>query len=275
VEVVLGYDGGGLTFDPAVPADINTLKVMMPGYGYWIRTDGEATLVYPQRAPAAAVVVAAADRDNTDALRNPAGLVPTSEWISLWGEDIRVSGDPIAAGTEVRVSDPQGVVCGVGNFHADGRFRMIAVYRDDPATEMDEGAEPGDRLTVTIGDDLRFEGIDWEGHGSVVAFTEAARISERSTTPITTALHQNFPNPFNPATTVPYDVAAAGEVSVAIYSVTGERVRTLVDGHHGPGRYRAPWDGRDERGNGVASGVYFYRLTAPGVSLTRKMVVVR
>ncbi|MGD8279360.1 MAG: FlgD immunoglobulin-like domain containing protein, partial [Gemmatimonadota bacterium] len=275
VEVVMGYDAGGLTFDPDVPPEFNTLQVLEPGFGYWIRMENAATLVYPDPLPGVAVVIEAVAPGRETAAPVSARLVPTTEWMNVWGRGISVDGDAIPAGTEIRVSDPQGVVCGVGTFHADGRFRMVPVYRDDPSTEIDEGAEPGDRLTLTIGDALRFEGIEWKNNGDVVAFQDAARLSPGGTLPATTALHQNFPNPFNPTTTVPYDIAVAGDVSVTIFSVTGERVRTLVDEHHGPGRYRAPWDGRDDRGNGVASGVYFYRLTAPEVTLTRKMVVIR
>jgi hypothetical protein len=93
------------------------------------------------------------------------------------------------------------------------------------------------------------------------------------------ALGQNRPNPFNPVTTIEYWVAegAAGKsaVSVVIYDVRGARVRTLVDEAQAAGRYAVEWDGRDERGSPVGSGVYFYRMTAGRFSDVRRMVLLK
>jgi hypothetical protein len=88
-------------------------------------------------------------------------------------------------------------------------------------------------------------------------------------------LEPNVPNPFNPATTIRYQIGAAGAVTLRVYDVTGRLVRTLVDGQRVPGAYEARWDGRDERGRGVASGVYFYRLHAGDFTRTRRMVLLK
>jgi hypothetical protein len=94
--------------------------------------------------------------------------------------------------------------------------------------------------------------------------------------PTVSSLHQNRPNPFNPTTTLTYDVATPGVVSVRIYSVTGELVRTLVDEFKTTGRYDVVWDGRDNNGTTVTTGVYFYRMTAAGfASQTRKMLLLK
>ena len=91
------------------------------------------------------------------------------------------------------------------------------------------------------------------------------------------ALYQNVPNPFNPTTVIHYSVAAGGHdvVTLRIYDVSGRLVRTLVNGHQTPGEKRVVWDGTNGRGQGVATGVYFYRLTAPGFVKTRKMVLLK
>jgi hypothetical protein len=90
------------------------------------------------------------------------------------------------------------------------------------------------------------------------------------------ALHQNVPNPFNPTTTIHYDVPeAGGKVTLRIFDVSGRLVRTLADGVETQGSKQATWDGRDDRGHRVATGVYFCRLTAPGFTKTRKMVLVQ
>ena len=94
--------------------------------------------------------------------------------------------------------------------------------------------------------------------------------------PVTTALLQNHPNPFNPTTAIAYDVATAGRVEIAIYDVSGALVRTLVNEEKGVGRYTATWDGRDGTGNQVHTGVYFYRMTAPGyTSQAKKMLLLK
>ena len=99
-------------------------------------------------------------------------------------------------------------------------------------------------------------------------------------TPKETALLHNYPNPFNPETWIPYDLAKDAEVTLHIYAVNGTLVRTLALGHQAVGRYQsrsraAYWDGRNAFGEKVASGLYFYTLTAGGFSATRKMLILK
>ena len=89
------------------------------------------------------------------------------------------------------------------------------------------------------------------------------------------ALHQNFPNPFNPATTIRFDVTSEGAVELKVFNVRGQEVRTLVDEARPAGFWYVEWDGLNNNGTPVGSGVYLYRLTAPGISEARKMLIVR
>jgi len=93
--------------------------------------------------------------------------------------------------------------------------------------------------------------------------------------PTVSSLHQNRPNPFNPVTTVSYDVATPGVVSIRIYNVSGQLVSTILDEFKGVGRYEAVWDGRDNSGAPVTTGVYFYRMTAPGYEKSMKMTLLK
>jgi flagellar hook assembly protein FlgD len=94
------------------------------------------------------------------------------------------------------------------------------------------------------------------------------------------ALFQNYPNPFNPVTWIPYQLSQASPVVISIYKATGQLVRRLDLGHKSAGIYvskkrAAHWDGMDEYGREVASGVYFYNIQAGNFNATRKMVILR
>ncbi len=91
----------------------------------------------------------------------------------------------------------------------------------------------------------------------------------------TLLLRQNRPNPFNPRTTIPFDLPAGGRVRLRVYDAAGRCVRTLRDADLPRGRHEAVWDGRDARGRAVASGSYFARLTADGRVETVRMGLVR
>jgi hypothetical protein len=90
-------------------------------------------------------------------------------------------------------------------------------------------------------------------------------------------LKQNYPNPFNPTTTIVFYVPDGGvqRVTLKVYGVNGALVKTLVDGVLKPDRYEYSWDGRNNNGDAVGSGVYFYQLRETGFSATRKMVLLK
>lgn len=97
--------------------------------------------------------------------------------------------------------------------------------------------------------------------------------------PLTLSLDQNCPNPFNSTTLIRYQLSAVrsrpSAVTLKIYNIAGQLVRTLVDGPQGPGYHTVSWDGSDSRGRRVASGVYIYRLASEGVRQLRRMVLLR
>ena len=86
-------------------------------------------------------------------------------------------------------------------------------------------------------------------------------------------LFQNRPNPFTPVTRIGFELAQAGRVALGVYSVDGRLIRTLVEEERGAGSHEVTWDGRDAEGQKVAGGVYFYKLAAPGVAESRRMIV--
>jgi hypothetical protein len=89
------------------------------------------------------------------------------------------------------------------------------------------------------------------------------------------ALAQNYPNPFNPTTDIRMDLPSASHVTLRVYNVLGQEVRTLVDGQYPAGFHTVTWDGRNGSGGTVSSGVYFYRIEANGFTETKKMMMLK
>lgn len=88
-------------------------------------------------------------------------------------------------------------------------------------------------------------------------------------------LQQNYPNPFNPSTTIRYNLERKSYVELSIYNICGKKVRTLISQFQNPGEYSVAWDGFDQSGSNVASGIYFCRIEANGYSSSRKMVMLK
>jgi len=111
----------------------------------------------------------------------------------------------------------------------------------------------------------------------IIVFTGSGPVGPVTATgpALRNSLAQNYPNPFNPQTTIAFSIAQRTDVRLAIYDVNGALVRTLANESRAPGAYRLTWDGRNDNGASVASGVYFYRLTAGSFTQTKKMVLLK
>jgi len=93
--------------------------------------------------------------------------------------------------------------------------------------------------------------------------------------PMQYALYQNFPNPFNPVTEIQFDVPDVSAVDLVVYNLMGQQVRRLVNGEIQAGYHRVVWDGLNDRGEPVSTGVYIYSLTSPSFHNTKKMVLLK
>ena len=125
--------------------------------------------------------------------------------------------------------------------------------------------------------DAKAQGIDADGIATLEQLLTAV-LRQAETPPKETALFANYPNPFNPETWIPYQLATPAEVTVSIHAADGTLVRTLALGQLPAGSYAdkdraAYWDGKNELGESVASGVYFYTLKAGEFSATKKMLI--
>jgi hypothetical protein len=145
------------------------------------------------------------------------------------------------------------------------------------------------RRVVEAGDVLEI-GIDGTGEHMVHPYTVTAEdlrrafaridLSQSAFQPEKTRLLQNYPNPFNPETWMPYQLAADALVEIQIYDMQGRLARRLDLGHQSAGYYdsrhrAAHWDGKNETGEFVSSGLYFYQLQAGDYTATRRMVILK
>jgi hypothetical protein len=119
--------------------------------------------------------------------------------------------------------------------------------------------------------------LDANGNESGFALVAPDNVSgvKGAEAPRASYLAQNFPNPFNPATRIGFGLKTPARVSLRIYDAAGRLVRMLVEGNRPAGTYAEPWDGKDDGGRVVASGIYFYRLDAGAFTQTRKMVLLK
>jgi hypothetical protein len=90
-----------------------------------------------------------------------------------------------------------------------------------------------------------------------------------------TQLHNNYPNPFNPETTISFSINTPGRVEIDIYNIRGEKVRTLVREDYPTGNHTVVWNGTDNQNRTVASGVYMYRMSTENYSTTKKMILMK
>ena len=88
-------------------------------------------------------------------------------------------------------------------------------------------------------------------------------------------LSQNYPNPFNPTTSIPYTLETTAHVSLTVYDMAGREIRKIAEGLFSAGTYLSTWEGTDNSGSPVPSGIYFVRLQVADRSLVRKMILTR
>jgi hypothetical protein len=126
------------------------------------------------------------------------------------------------------------------------------------------------------------EAISYEADRSVgtireplILSTEGVAFEVTENVPAAFSLSQNYPNPFNPMTTIEYSLPEQSHVMLEIFNILGQRVSTLVSVSQPAGRHRIVWDGKDDQGKDVASGIYFYRLEAGEFTDSKRMVILK
>ena len=269
VQQVMGFDQGALIWTPE-GGYLSTLETMNPGFGYWIKSSMDASLYYP---PFGGI-----DPDDFELggrvaqSTNTTSLEASREWMAVYGSNITVDGTPLADGARIEFVSGE-TVCGVGEYH-NGLLRMAPVYGYDSEGDLAKAyPKLGDAIAVYVDGARVFPELSWQGNGSRAEVRYLTADSRGL--PRTYLLDQNYPNPFNPDTKIAFEVPVTGRVKIDVINTLGQRVKTLTDREYVVGRHSVEWDGTDESGSKVASGVYFYRLTTDRASLSKKMVLLK
>jgi hypothetical protein len=153
---VLGFERTALSYYPDLDASYNTLYRMAPGYGYWINARGTVTLSYPvsvitETAPFTPSLTVEDWQAQIRMAEWEDGVQPTVEWMNFYGKAALPDGMAVPTGTVVLALDPQGVICGANPVWTPGQYGLLACCRDDPVSDTDEGAVPGDTIRLVLG----------------------------------------------------------------------------------------------------------------------------
>ncbi|MEE9167972.1 MAG: FlgD immunoglobulin-like domain containing protein [Candidatus Neomarinimicrobiota bacterium] len=177
---------------------------------------------------------------------------------------VSINGEP-AEGAEVWAEDSNTGEFFVTYTDEDGYFCMGVVNGEyDVCATIDEHMVMCSYVELF---DER-ESMDFE-------FSITIGVSDEASLPERFALHQNSPNPFNPVTTIQYDLPEGNNVELIVYDILGHEVAVLVDGRQAPGYHTVKWDGTDRSGSQVATGVYIYQLKAQDFVRTKKLILLR
>ncbi len=157
----------------------------------------------------------------------------------------------------------------IGSSFEPGAGNLIATTCDENLFDGDWGWDVGFCYKVSA--------MDIHGNESDFAVLCSGEVTGDDPMPVPdkTFLGQNFPNPFNPITTIGFGIKESGYVSIRIYDAAGRLVTTLVDEVRPAGRYTTEWTGKSADGSSVSSGVYFYKLTSKEFEETKKMILLR
>ena len=295
-NLVLVKDNTGNVYWPAV--DVNTLGSLVPGQGYQVYVKDQSTLLYPpNRGP-----ITRADLEPVAGTRVP-GTFGFQQHLSGQGYNtgsnatLLVDSPDLQDGDEVMVRTASMLV---GSGSVTGGKALVTVLGDNRTTpNVVEGARENETMSLSVlpynspnEHPLVVSSIVDGLSGAPVAgpiryMSDAVWIASIKSVPVGFRLDQNFPNPFNPSTTIRYSLPAAANVRLEVYDILGRKIETLVNQIQQAGDYQAVFNERN-----LPSGVYFYRIRIqwggvtplPGTTLnplglttevTRKMIILR
>ncbi len=206
------------------------------------------------------------------------GVVPIgSTGYAHVGGTIHSSAGAPLAGVNLVATSSTGDVLGYGLSDGNGNYAIDAVATGSVtiSVEREEYVPTAGNVNITSST-FSLNNVDF-----TLSPATPTGVTDRGTTPAAFALQQNYPNPFNPSTTIGFNIPASSRVSVKIFNLLGQEVVSLVNGELAAGTHAVLWNGKDNAARSVASGIYFYKLTATPssggqeVTQIRKMILMK
>jgi hypothetical protein len=262
LHYVTGFDGGFTWYEPSGPDFANTLTALENGKGYWVRVfDPVNDFQYPE--PSGPVVKQLSLNPNPDIVKTNSAMFVNG---TVSFQDIIYK-----EGNRVNIYTESGLLVGEMDIVNNNYLRTGAVYGDDLTTEAVDGALQDETLV--------FRYNDYTSDPVIISFSGNMELAKVDlvfrSIPEAFTLHQNFPNPFNPVTTLRYDLPSDALVTLSIYDMLGKEITQLVNTTQEAGFKSVQWDATDSMGRPVSAGVYLYQIQAGEFVQTKKMVLLK
>ena len=263
-----------------IPGEWNGIGNMEPGQGYKMHMGQAGTLIYPPGS----LLLKTTDKEILSKIES----IPSKHFTCTQSAEYqailikKVNGDEVQVGDEVGAFTESGKCIGAGVYNGSFPIAIMA-WSDVKDTEEIEGYRLGEKMHFRLWENSEgreieltynvLQGSDKYGESPLnkVELTKQAE----SLIPKEFSLEQNYPNPFNPETFIRYNIAKASKVRLAIYSINGKLIRLLEDSYKEAGGYQTLWDGRNEFGEKVATGLYFCHIQAAENKAVRKIILVK
>jgi hypothetical protein len=225
-------------------------------------------------------VIRIQDADTVDITGNITGInicvKPVhNDGLTLVRGTVRSTTNSIVAGARIFALDVEGEVTSIGITDARGMYELNAVAPGLVTVVADQQGYGAAQLSVTV--NANVYGLD--NVNITMSPSSPTSVGDPGVVPEKFALDQNYPNPFNPDTKISYSLSAPSVVTLTVFNILGQEVATLVNGNSAAGIFQAVWNGKDNLGRAVASGVYMYKLHATAGSTeflqTRKMLLLK
>ena len=279
----------GIYYDPQNASPFQ----MEPGKGYKIWVDTNCDLRYPSSAGPESIEPPSKPQDNSQiaSINHFNFEYYTDDVYVIKINSLFIEGEPPSPGDEIAVFTPAGLCVGATECIGDTLVYIVA-WKDNSLTEEIDGYQEGETMYFRYWDasagvefDLNFTYPIINAVGGWFKFGEgpfaSIELMGGNELPSKYQLAQNYPNPFNPSTFICYDLPYESKVELIIYNIMGQKVSNLVNRIQSAGFHHANWNGKDDLGNDVASGIYFYSLKAHSTTgnkifnENRKMILIR